>query len=215
MIFKAHSVATLSVKNILTSFMLLFVLSACSKDPKPTEGTHYKRLPATLNSDQFAPITEVFSLTCGHCRAMEDIIPTLQEAVGQDINKMHITFNQSAYVAAMFYYAAVEQVGGTPDHQFMLDLFAMMQMPADTTQQQQEAMMMSVFESRGLISPINYNEQQLANLSAKVDAIMQLSEQTEIQSVPTFIVQGKYQVISAGHEKKEQIANTINYLLEK
>jgi len=204
-----------SMKKLLSALLVIFTLAACSKDPQPIEGTHYKLLPETVNSTQFAPITEVFSLTCGHCRAMEDILPTLQETLEHDINKMHITFNQSAYVAAMFYYAAVDQIGGIPDHQFMLDLFAMMQMPTDATQQQQEAAMIHTFESRGLISPIKYSDQQLAQLTQKVDAIMLLSEQTGIQSVPTFVVNGKYQVLTAGHDEKEQIANTINYLLEK
>jgi len=204
-----------SLKKLLSTLMVVFTLAACSETPDPIEGTHYKRLPESLNSSQFTPITEVFSLTCAHCRAMEEILPTLQAALEHDINKMHITFNQSAYVAAMFYYAAVDQVGGIPDHLFMQDLFAMMQMPAHTTQEQQEAAMIHAFESRGLISPIKYNQQQLAELSQKVDAIMQLSEQTQIQSVPAFIVRGKYQVISSAHDKKEQIANTINYLLEK
>lgn len=205
----------LSIKKILTSFMMTFLLVACSEAPVPVEGKQYKLLPETLNSTQFAPITEVFSLTCGHCRSMEDILPTLEKAVGQNINKMHITFNQSAYVSAMFYYAAEDQIGGIPDHQFMQDLFAMMQMPEGSTQEQQKAQMISVFESRGLISPVNYNDQQMTVLSQKVDAIMQLSEQTGIQSVPTFIVKGKYQVLGSGHDKSEQLSDTINYLLAK
>lgn len=204
-----------SIKKVLISFTFIFFVAACSKAPEPTEGEQYQLLPETLNSTQFAPVTEVFSLTCGHCRNMEDVLPELQKAVGQDIKKMHITFNQSAYVAAILYYAAEMQSGGTPDHQFMLDLFAAMQMPQGTTSEQQKTAMIAVFEKRGLVSPINYTEQQMAELTKKVDAIMLLSEQTKIQSVPTFIVKGKYQVISSGHEGTEDMAKTIKYLLAK
>lgn len=205
----------LTTHKFIGTCIALLLLSACSKAPEPIVGEHYKLLPETLNSTQFAPVTEVFSLTCGHCRKMEDVLPTLEEAIGQDIAKMHITFNQSAYVAAMFYYAAEEQVGGIPDHQFMQDLFATMQMPQGTTQEQQKMQMISVFTSRGLHSPINYSDQQMAELSAKVDEIMHLSEQAKIQSVPTFIVKGKYQVLTSGHKETQEIADTINYLLKK
>lgn len=204
-----------SLKTILSCFIAILFLTACNKAVEPIEGTDYKLLPETLNSTQFSPVTEIFSLTCSHCRKMEELIPTLQQAVGQDIQKMHITFNQSAYVAAMFYYAAKRQLDGTPDHQFMLDLFAMMQMPKGSSEEQQKAAMISTFESRGLISPIDYTEQQMAELSKEVDANMLLSEQTKIQSVPTFIVKGKYQVIGSRYEKIEQLADTINYLLAK
>ena len=213
--FITLSMKAISLKKVFTSFIFILFVSACSKAPEPIEGKQYKLLPETLNSSQFAPVTEVFSLTCVHCRKMEDIIPTLEGTVGQKIEKMHVTFNQSAYVAAMFYYAAEMQTGGIPDHQFMIDLFETMQMPAGSTAEQQKVEMIAVFESRGLISPINYSNQQMAELSQKVDAIMLLSEPAEIQSVPTFIVKGKYQVIGSGHDKTEQIADTIKYLLAK
>lgn len=205
----------MKLKNLFISLILISLLSACGKAPQPIEGEQYKQLSQTFTSEQFAPVTEVFSLTCGHCRKMEDLIPNLQKAVGQDIAKMHITFNESAYIGAMLYYAAEIQSGGIPDHQFMIDLFATLQMPKGTTSEQQKAAMVAVFESRDLISPINYDQQQLQILSDKVDRIARLSEQTKIQSVPTFVVNGKYQVLSGGHNKPEDIANTINYLLAK
>jgi thiol-disulfide isomerase/thioredoxin len=206
---------TMKLRNLFISLILITLLSACGKALEPIEGEQYKQLPQTFTNEQFAPVTEVFSLTCGHCRKMEDLIPDLQKAVGRDIAKMHITFNESAYIGAMLYYAAEMQSGGIPDHQFMIDLFATLQMPKGTTSEQQKAAMVAVFESRDLISPINYDQQQLKILSDKVDRIARLSEQTKIQSVPTFVVNGKYQVLSGGHNKPEDIANTINYLLAK
>ncbi|WP_022941825.1 thioredoxin domain-containing protein [Psychromonas hadalis] len=202
-------------KNLLLSFALLSFLSACSEAPTPVEGKQYQLLPETLNSEKFAPITEVFSLTCGHCRAMEDIIPELQKAVGQDINKMHITFNQSAYNAAIFYYAAEMQLRKTPDHQFMIELFETIQMPNESSAEQKEIAMNNVFESRGLVSPFNYNEQQTEVLFQRLEEISILSEQSKINSVPTFIIKGKYQLITSGHDTTEKMATTIKYLLEK
>ncbi|PKF61861.1 thiol-disulfide isomerase [Psychromonas sp. psych-6C06] len=205
----------MKLNRLFIGFALITLLSACSKAPVPEEGKQYKRLPEAIDSTQFAPVTEVFSLSCIHCRNMEDIIPTLQQAIGQDIAKMHVVFNQPSYVAAMFYYAAEMQSNGTPDHQFMLDLFATFQMPKESSADEQTAAMLKVFESRGLVSPISYNEQQLDELKKRVDQVELLSKQSEIQSVPTFIVKGKYEVITSGHDKKEDMSETIKFLLEK
>ena len=205
----------ISFKKLLTCLIFISFLSACNDVAEPAKGVHYRLLPETLNSEDFAPVTEVFSLACGHCRTMEESIPWLQRKLEQDIPKMHIVFNQSAYVAAMFYYAAEMQTGGIPDYRFMVDLFETIQMPKDSTKEQQEAAMLAVFESRDLISPINYNDQQLDALSTRVDEVARLSDKTQIQSVPTFIIKGKYQVVGSAHETKEELAETIEYLLEK
>ncbi|PKG39687.1 thiol:disulfide interchange protein DsbA/DsbL [Psychromonas sp. Urea-02u-13] len=202
-------------KTLLISLAFISFLSACNETSIPVEGQQYQQLPTTLNSEKFDPVTEVFSLGCGHCKKMEAILPELEKSLGQDIAKMHIVFNQSAQIAAMFYYAAEMQTGGVPDHAFMNDLFDAIQMPQDSTIEQKKAVMGKAFESRGLISPFNYDDQQTELLLKRVDEIALLSEQSKINAVPTFIVKGKYQVITAGHGKTEEIAETIKYLLTK
>ena len=202
-------------KTLLLCFTFISFLSACSEDNAPVEGKQYQALPDTLNSEKFAPVTEVFSLGCGHCKNMEAILPDLQKALGQDIAKMHIIFNQSAQTAAMFYYAAEMQTGGTPDHAFMIDLFEAIQMPQETTVEERKSAMAKAFESRDLISPFNYDDQQTKLLLKRVDEIALLSQQSKINAVPTFIVKGKYQVITGGHANTQEIAETITYLLTK
>ena len=202
-------------KTILLSIAVVFFISACSETSIPVEGKQYQSLPETLNSEKFAPVTEVFSLGCGHCKNMEAILPNLKKSLGQDIKKMHIIFNQSAQIAAMFYYAAEMQTGDTPDHAFMIDLFEAIQMPKESTIEQRKSVMGKVFESRGLISPFNYDDKQNDLLLKRVDEIALLSQQSKINAVPTFIVKGKYQVITAGHDNTEEIAATIKYLLTK
>ena len=39
-----------------------------------------------------------------------------------------------------------------------------------------------------------------------------ITEKGQINSVPTFIVNGKYMVLTSGHKDVEDIAKTINYL---
>lgn len=198
---------------VLFGFMLISFLNACSKVPTPIEGEQFKRLPQALNSEKFSPITEVFSLTCVRCREIEKDIPALQKIVQQDITKLHITNDKSAHIAAMFYYAAEMQVGGVPDHSFMMDLFEVIQMPADSGAEQKNAAMHKAFKSRQLISPFDYEQHQTEALLKRVNEVSILSAQSKIDTVPAIIVNGKYQILREGHDKIEDIAFTISYLL--
>jgi protein-disulfide isomerase len=207
------------MKTLLKTTCILFLnilfLSACSESETPTVGQQYALLPEELHADSLAPVTEVFSLTCGHCRKMENFIPLIAEGAGVDIGKMHVTFNQSAYTSAMFYYAAEMQIGGVPDHTFMGELFAAIQMESDATEQQRKTAMEKTFTSRGLISPYQFDEQQKQQVTAKVEQAQRLSQLSAINAVPTFIVNGRYQIIVGGHSDPKQIAQTISYLLTK
>ncbi|WP_284204021.1 thioredoxin domain-containing protein [Psychromonas marina] len=205
----------ISLKKIVASLLFSLFLSGCNETVAPIQGVQYRLLPETLNSNNFSPVTEVFSLTCIHCRQMEDLIPALQRSIGQKITKLHVAFNQPAYIASMFYYAAEMQTGAIPDYYFLVDLFTAMQLPESSSDEAFQKAMIEVFESRGLISPINYNDQQFEALSKRVDDVSRLSDKTQIQSVPTFIVRGKYQVIASAHDSKQELAETIKYLLAK
>ncbi|MEH6452167.1 MAG: thiol:disulfide interchange protein DsbA/DsbL [Psychromonas sp.] len=205
------------VKATSILFLSILFLSACSESntATPTEGEQYSLLPEALPAGSLAPVTEVFSLTCGHCRKMEDFIPMISDSIGTDIGKMHVTFNQSAYTSAMFYYAAEMQLGTEPDHEFMDELFAAIQSDSDATEQQRMAELEKIFTSRGLISPFQFNEQQQQKVTHKVEQAQQLSQLSAINAVPTFVVNGRYQVIVGGHSDPQKIADTISYLLTK
>ena len=207
------------MKSIIKPLLLLLssalFLSACNDSNAPKEGVQYEILPAALADENMAPVTEVFALSCGHCRNMENFLPVISKEAGIDIAKMHITFNQSAHIAAMFYYAAEMQLDATPDHAFMDDLFAATQIKKGTTAAEQQAAYAGAFTSRGLISPYQFNEQQRDILIKKVDNATLLSEKSGISSVPTFVVKGKYNVLISGHDNPKKIAETITYLLEK
>lgn len=223
------------IKPLLFVISSILFLSACSDNNNLTEGTQddalavtladqnlppkegvqYEILPAALADENMPAVTEVMSLSCGHCRKMEQFLPVISEEAGVDIAKMHITFNQSAHIAAMFYYAAEMQVDGTPDHAFMADLFAATQMGKDASDVEKQDAYTKAFSSRGLISPYQFTEQQRDILIKKVDHAATLSEKSGISSVPTFVINGKYNVLIAGHDNPKKIADTIRYLLAK
>ncbi|NAX34872.1 thiol:disulfide interchange protein DsbA/DsbL, partial [Vibrio sp. V29_P1S30P107] len=106
-----------SAFRLITLLFSLIAIISCSDNAEthPTEGVHYKELPVSLTSYQLAPITEVFSLTCGHCRTMESMIPELEKITGEHFGKLHVTFNQGAQISAMLYYSAVMQLEEVPN----------------------------------------------------------------------------------------------------
>jgi protein-disulfide isomerase len=202
-------------KFFLIALSATLLLSACGDATIPQEGKKYVTLPTQLEDETLLPVTEVFSLTCSHCRKMENFIPQISKQAGADIGKIHVTFNQSARAAAIFYYAVEMQLSDKPGAVLMDELFAAIQMANDTPASERKAAIEKIFTSRDLISPAQFNTQQNQQLMNKVALAERLSTQSGINSVPTFIVKGRYQVIVAGHDDPQQIANTIHYLLNK
>lgn len=201
-------------KLAMTAFALL-ILAGCSESNEPQLGKQYQRVPVDLTEFGLAPVTEIFSLNCGHCRSMESSIPEIESLTNQKMGKVHVTFNESAQISAMIFYTAVMQLNDTPDHAFMEDLFAAVQMSGDATPEQRQQELDKVFESRGLVSPYQINKEQQLELFEYIKKAEEISVQGQINSVPTFIINGKYQVLTAGHQDAQGIANTINYLLSQ
>lgn len=72
-----------------------------------------------------------------------------------------------------------------------------------------------MFHSRNLISPYELNEEQQTQLFNAMHLADEITQKGEINGVPTFIVNGKYMVITSGHQDEQGIANTINYLINQ
>ncbi|HBC3494284.1 thiol:disulfide interchange protein DsbA/DsbL [Vibrio parahaemolyticus] len=197
-------------------FAAIAALSACdSGNSQPQQGKQYEVLPVSLQEYNLAPLTEAFALTCGHCRSMEEFVPQIESLTEQKVEKMHVTFNESAQISAIIFYTAVMQLDATPDTAFMADLFAAVQMGADATAEERQQAVEKAFESRNLISPYHLDEAQQEKLFEYITKAESITTRGQINSVPAFIVNGKYQVITGGHDSVEAMAETINYLLKQ
>ena len=199
----------------LVSLTACLLVIGCSDNSTPQEGEQYTTLPVNLASYRIAPVAEVFSLTCSHCRKMETVLPNIEKALNQEIGKVHVTFNQGAKTAAMIYYSAVMQLGQKPDDTFMESLFSAIQETQSLTPSEQQSAIEKVFHDNNLTSPYALDQQQKQELVRRLDIAEAITKQGKIQAVPTFIVAGRYQVLTAGHDDVEELANTINYLLHK
>ncbi len=207
------------MKNIVSRWLLSFCACAlifgCSDDFTPKEGEQFTTLPANLATYRIAPVAEVFSLTCSHCRKMESVLPELEMALQQEVGKVHVTFNEGAKAAAMVYYSAMMQLGQKPDAKLMDALFSAIQDNAALTPEQQQAAIEKVFTDNNLISPSAFDQKQRQDLGRRLKIAQAITEQGQIQAVPTFIVAGRYQVLTSGHDDIKELAETINYLLHK
>ncbi|WP_153448544.1 thioredoxin domain-containing protein [Vibrio algicola] len=203
------------LKSLFLFAITLTFLSACSDNGKPELGVQYKKLPTALTQPDIKPVTEVFSLTCGHCRNLEPSLAELEGLTHQKFGKVHVTFNDQAQTAALFYYAGVMQLNHIPDEKMMSELFAAVQLGEGSTLTQQQQAVEQVFTSRHIISPYNFDELQKKALLEYLKGAMAITNQAKFDAVPTFIVNGKYQVLIPGHKDIQDIANTINYLLKQ
>ena len=198
----------LSIKSIIPLLLLIAVNSYA----KPKEGEQYINLTTPITDKTFPAVTEFFSLACSHCRQMETYLPLISEHLGTPINKIHVTSNQSSINMALLYYAAEMQFNRVPDHDFMEQLFSAVGIPEPT---QRQLAIEKTFRDRNLVSPYQFNEQQNQQLIDKVGAVRTLSEQLEINSVPTFVIKGRYLLLTRGHSSIKDITETISYLLKK
>lgn len=202
-------------KFLLVPLFSLLFLSACSESNQPVEGKQFSRLPTVITSEFLAPVTEVFSLSCGHCRTMENFLPDIKQQIDTNIDKLHITFNDSAKVSALIYYSAVMQLNAVPDKVFMESLFNAIQENEGLTLTEQQAKIEQVFTANNLISPYKFSDIQQKALLQMLESANKVTVAAKINAVPTFIVNGKYQVILSGHQSPDDIAKTITYLLTK
>lgn len=208
------------MKKITQIFSLVFasllLLTACSENPEPQLNTHYSQLPNDISDLVKQPVVEVFSLTCGHCLQMEKFIPEIEEGIGQPIGKVHVTFNESAQAAAMFYYAAAMQSnGGKPDQGMMTALFNAYHANAELPAEEKTQLLVNAYKERGLISPYDLNDEQKQQMFEEVTKAIDITGKGMINAVPTFVINGKYMVITSAHNDLPSIINTINYLIAK
>ena len=202
------------MKKIMTLLTISFatLLVGCADSDVPQEGKQFQKLPVNLSTFRLPQVTEVFSLNCGHCKKMESVLPQLEELTKQNIGKIHVTFNESAQVGAMIYYTAEMQLGKKPEPSMMDELFTAAQMGDGATMAEKKQAIDDAFHSRGLISPYELKEDQQKQLFRAMQVAEDITEKGQINSVPTFIVNGKYMVLTSGHKDVEDIAKTIHYV---
>ncbi len=203
--------------------LLSFVfITACSEAPDTHaqhNQNHLKEKYTTLNTpiamENTPNVMEIFSLTCGHCRSMEKEIPKIEAASNQTIKKVHATFNENASFAAFIFYSAMIQTDNNPPKALIDDLFKYVQEEQTSSPEMNRSILLNIFDKYGLRSPANLDGHQQEALFAAIENANDITLMSEITSVPSFVVKGKYVINTAAHDSAKDIANTINELINK
>ncbi|WP_325895009.1 thioredoxin domain-containing protein [Grimontia sp. NTOU-MAR1] len=203
----------MNLKRFFFSLLAALALTACS-DEAP-QNDKYRTLKAPVTVENLPVVTEVFSLSCGHCRSMEAAIPAIEASAGVKIGKAHVTFNESATFAAMIYYSAMSQVEGTPPKGLTEDLFKFVQEEQSEDAEKNKAILSTLFSKYNLVSPFDMTEAQQEALFADMERADHITVESEITSVPTFVVNGKYVVNTSAHQSAEELADTLKMLMAK
>ncbi|MGF1760744.1 thiol:disulfide interchange protein DsbA/DsbL [Photobacterium sagamiensis] len=198
-------------KPFFALLIALFTITGCSDANVPQEGDKYTIIPTPMTDT--ADVIEIFSLGCGHCRNMEAMLPELQSMAKVDIEKVHVTFNEGAQLAAYIFYTAAIQTSDKPSEQLVKDLFAYVQdSDENLSPEEKRASLEKIFKQYDLLSPYELSEEQHKTVYQQLSAAETLVANAEVASVPAFLVKGKYLIQTDAHESLEDIANTIRYL---
>lgn len=202
------------IKVLLPIFTVL-TLSACSDDATlPIEGQQYSVIPTPMQEER--AVVEIFSLACDHCRAMEDVIPTLEEMTQLEFGKEHVTFNESAQRGAYLYYTAEIQSPAMPEIELVKGMFAFMQDGSEEqTTEDKRKELVQLYAKFNLSSPMDLDDSQNEQVYQKMVAAEAFVANTGLSSVPAFLVNGKYLVDASAHDTIEELSDTIKYLKNK
>ncbi|SKA74488.1 thiol:disulfide interchange protein DsbA/DsbL [Enterovibrio nigricans] len=203
----------MKIKHLLLPLLAAITLTACSDEPKDTP--KYTTLETPVTVTNVPSINEIFSLSCSACRAMEDAIPAIEQAVGEKVGKSHVTFNESSTFAALIYYSAISQTNGNPPEALVKDLFKYVQEQQTESVEENKTILSALFAKYGLTSPYDLDEAQQEKMFAEIERADQITVESGITSVPAFLVNGKYLVHTNAHESAADLASTLKTLLNK
>ncbi|CAG23827.1 thiol:disulfide interchange protein DsbA/DsbL [Photobacterium profundum] len=203
---------TVKKKCISIAFAILSLLSAgCNSDTIAKQGIHYTILPPI--SYELPEVVEIFSLSCTHCRMMEEIMHSLEIKSESDIQKMHCVFNKRTSTEAYLYYSAAIQTEDQPSRLLMDQLFAFIQHDAEgLSGLQVESKIRDIFHTYNLQAPEDLTAEQFEKISELVERDRQIMKELNLGSVPAIVVNGKYLINMNEHVNLDAVALTIKEL---
>ncbi len=200
--------------RLLLPLLSLIFISACT-DEQHNKNTQqkYSVLETPIHVKNAPDVMEIFSLSCGNCRLMENEIPKIETVSKTKIAKTHATFNENASFAAFIFYTAMIQTDNNPPKSLINKLFKYVQEEQTSSQEMNKSILSNIFTQYGLTSPFALNEDKKEALFAEMEKANEITIQSGITSVPTFVVKGKYIINTPAHKNAEEIASTISELM--
>lgn len=215
------------MKKIVTSFVALLlstVFAALSLSAQASvllyeEGKHYAVVSKTLSSKP--NVTEYFSFYCPHCYKFEFVAKEIEKGLPDSVKfqKSHVDFMRSATPETQQALSRALVAADKLDvgHKMIEAIFA--HIHKDRKPFSGEADIRKLFVENGVDGKKFDNA--MKSFSVKGAANKMKKAQSDfafgrgINSVPTFVVNGKYQLLAAELKSMEDYQNLVNYLLEK
>lgn len=160
-------------------------------------------------------VVEIFSLGCGHCRSLENVLIKVEANSDIKINKTHVVFNESTLRYAYLYYAAKIQfsVHNSDFTTFTGDLFALIQGDFQNASSEQKTELLSkLFKQYQLIEPQSLTEEHYIKIQKLAASAEKLGAEINLSGVPAILVKGKYLLDLNKHNNSDELIKTINYL---
>lgn len=175
-------------------------------------GKQYQKMEQTIaNAPQ---VMEVFSYGCGHCRQMDKLLPELNEALGQDVVQEHIVYDDGTASLAVLYYTGVIQLPKEKLHAYNEAIFSLLHDNHDMTQQQSTDKLAAIYSQFGILAPDQLDEQQVEKVSKHIQHAAQITKEARVQGVPSFYVNGEYQLLAGGHNSLEGMIDSIEQMVQ-
>ncbi len=204
----------LTIRSVIYIFFSFFLLG-CEPSSTTQSEEKYSVLDTPMQADQIPQVMKVLSLSCGGCREMTKVLAQIESLTNTKIEKEHVTFNESAAFSALIYYTAATQLEHSVSPKFLETLFQFVQQDQGETAEENKLALIKLFKKHNLVSPYDLNQEQKEELFIALDRANQITEESQVVSVPTFIVKGKYVINTKAHNSVEELSETINYLINK
>ncbi|EWH08914.1 thiol:disulfide interchange protein DsbA [Catenovulum agarivorans DS-2] len=194
--------------------LVLFPLAACAEQFK--EGTHYTVLAKAATAQP--EVKEFFSFYCPHCYSFEPIVAKIKQDLPADASfkKSHVDFmprnNKPVAQGLGKSLAALELLKA--EDAGVAAIFN--HLHKDKKRFASMAEVRDVVVNKAGVEPTKYDSAYNSFMAAGRANQMQTEQRSfNIRSVPTFIVNGKYQIELGSVKSEEEYVALVKFLLNK
>ncbi len=199
-----------AVWQLLLALMLLSV-SFMAQAQRGGQTFSTIETPRATDAPGKIEVLEFFQYGCPHCRAMDPLVSKWQQQLGDDVvlQQVPVAFNQSMTAWQYLYYtlAAMNRLDLQPD------VFAAVQTRRDPLNSMDRVLDWA--ESHNLDRDEFAAMYKSFGVAAKVKRANQLIEGYQVNSVPTFAVDGRFLTSPAQANGYQQTLDVVDTLIER
>ena len=178
------------------------------------DGRHYETLekPFPTRDSSKVEVIEFFWLSCGHCYNLEGYVSVWEKTLPNDVDfyRSHITWHAQAETQARLMYTA--RALGIEEEAIAGAFYAI---------HRERRLMTGQSELESFFRGLGVSTEKYRAISSSFgvnNAVSQANKRMrnyKLQSVPSFIVNGKFKVAAIQGQSTEELIEVVEYLVEK